>query len=226
MPQLKKINKINLDSIKNLFRLFVLIIISIGLTACSGGSKTRLYKNLSKEDPKNVYYQGHYKIGKEYKIKGTTYKPKEDVNYSQVGVASWYGSKDGFHGKKTANGDRYNKHLLTAAHRHLPMPSLVKVTNLSNNKSLIVLINDRGPFSKNRIIDVSEKAADVLGFKRQGVAKVKVQYMKKETQEFLHNIALKPKENSTAKKKVATETCSVNCHIKLVNMKHKLAFAP
>lgn len=177
-------------------------------------------------DPKNVHYQGHYKVGKEYKIKGRTYKPKEDVNYSQIGAASWYGSKDGFHGEKTANGDRYNKHLLTAAHRHLPLPCLVKVTNLGNNKSLIVMVNDRGPFAKNRIIDVSEKAADVLGFKKQGVAKVKVQYMKKETQEFLHNIALKPKENSIAKSKVTTERCSVNCHIKLVNLKHQLAFAP
>lgn len=209
-----------------IFKLFILIILSTGLSACSG-SKTKLYKNLSKEDPKNVHYQGHYKIGKEYKIKGKTYKPREDLNYSQVGVASWYGSKDGFHGKKTANGDKYNKHLLTAAHPNLPLPSLVKVTNLSNNKSLIVMINDRGPFSKKRIIDVSEKAAEVLGFKRQGVAKVKVQYMKKETKEFLNNIALKPKENSVAKKKKATAAvCSVNCHIKLVNMKHKLAFAP
>lgn len=226
MQRLKNIIITNLSSIRSLFRLFILVIISIGLSACSGGSKAKLYKNLSKEDPKNVHYQGHYKIGKHYTIKGKTYKPKEDANYSQIGVASWYGSKNGFHGKKTANGDRYNKHMLTAAHPNLPLPSLVKVTNLNNNKSLIVMVNDRGPFSKKRIIDVSEKAAEVLGFKRQGVAKVKVQYMKKETQEFLHNIALRPKENSIAKKKVATEKCSVNCHIKLVNMKHKLAFAP
>lgn len=207
-------------------RSFLLLILSLALTACSTGKKTGSYRELSKEDPKNIHYKGHYKIGKKYSIKGKTYQPTEDINYDQVGIASWYGAKDGFHGKKTANGDRYNKHLLTAAHTSLPLPSLIKVTNLNNRKSLIVMVNDRGPFCKNRILDVSEKAAEVLGFKRCGTTKVRVQYLHKETKEFLQNIALRPKENSLAKKKVANATCSVNCHIKLVNLKHKLAYAP
>ncbi len=204
--------------------ILLLLVYCIGLSSCS--TKPSLYRKLSQEDPKNVHYKGHYKIGKKYTIKGKTYKPKEDINCNQVGIASWYGSKHKFHGKKTANGDTYNKHMLSAAHPSLPLPSLVKVTNLSNNKSLILMVNDRGPFKKNRIIDVSEKSAEILGFKKQGTAKVRVQYMHKETKEFLNNIALKPKENCIAKKKVANPKCSVNCHIKLVNLKHKLAVNP
>ncbi len=204
----------------------ILLVCCMGLSACSTTPSPSSYRQLSKEDRNNTHYKGHYKVGKEYNIKGKSYKPKIDVNYKQVGVASWYGSKNNFHGKKTANGDKYNKYMLSAAHRHLPMPSLVKVTNLSNNKSLIVMINDRGPFSKNRIIDVSEKSAEILGFKRQGITKVKVQYLHKETQEFLKKIALKPKENAIAKKKLANPKCSVNCHIKLVNLEQKLAITP
>jgi len=87
------------------------------------------------------------------------------------------------------------------------------------------MVNDRGPFKKSRVIDVSEKAATVLGFKNQGITKVKIQYLHEDTQEFLKKIALKPKENSIAKKKVAQEKCSINCHVKLVNLKHKLTIA-
>ncbi len=206
--------------------ILLLIVCCMGLSSCSTSSKTSVYKKLSQEDPKNTHYKGHYKIGKKYTIKGKTYQPKEDVNCDQIGMASWYGFKDNTHGKKTANGDIYNKHMLSAAHRSLPMPSLVKVTNLSNNKSLIVMVNDRGPFKKNRIIDVSEKSAEILGFKRRGITKVRVQYMPKDTKEFLHNIALRPKENCIAQRKVANPKCSVNCHIKLVNLKHKLTVNP
>ena len=112
--------------------------------------------------------------------------------------------------------------MLTAAHRTLPMPSMVKVTNLANNKAIIVMINDRGPFSKGRIIDVSESAAKLLDFKQKGTAKLRVQYLDKETKELLHNLALKPKHGAKATKKVKNQKCSVNCHIKLINMKHKL----
>lgn len=206
--------------------ILLLLVCCMGISSCSTSPKTSLYSKLSQEDPKNIHYKGCYKIGKKYTIKGKTYKPKEDVNCNQVGMASWYGSKHNFHGKKTANGDTYNKHMLSAAHRSLPLPSLVKVTNLSNNKSLILMVNDRGPFKKNRIIDVSEKSAEILGFKRLGIAKVRVQYMHKETKEFLNNIALRPKENCIAQKKVANSKCSINCHIKLVNLKYKLAVNP
>ena len=200
-----------------------LYLIFITLTLLSGcSSNSSLYRKLSKEDKGNNHYKGHYKIGEEYKIKDETYKPGKNLKYDETGIGSWYGSKHGFHGKKTANGDLYNKHMLTAAHRTLPMPSMVKVTNLANNKAIIVMINDRGPFSKGRIIDVSESAAKLLDFKQKGTAKLRVQYLDKETKELLHNLALKPKHGAKATKKVKNQKCSVNCHIKLINMKHKL----
>jgi rare lipoprotein A len=202
--------------------LAVLLVFSCSiLSGCSSGvSEAKNYKKLSKEDPRNTKYKGHYKVGKEYTIKGETYKPKEVKRYSSTGVASWYGSKNGFHGKKTANGDVYNKNLLTAAHRTMSLPSLVEVKNLENGKTLIVMVNDRGPYSHKREIDVSEKAADILGFKNKGTAKVKVQYLHQETQEFLKKLGLKTKEGSLSSTKLANSKCSVNCHIKLVNLKH------
>lgn len=190
------------------------------LSSCS--TKDALYRKLSKEDPSHREYKGHFKVGSPYTVNNVTYKPKATKHHSEIGMASWYGARYGFHGKKTANGDKYNKEMLTAAHRTLPLPSLVKITNLSNKKSLIVMANDRGPFRKDRVIDVSERAATLLGFKNQGVAKVKVEYLHKETQEFLKQIALKPTHGAKAKKKAKHERCSINCHIKLVNMKHKL----
>lgn len=200
--------------------LLIFMVLPLFLSGCS--SNQSLYRKLSKEDKGNNHYKGHYKIGNEYRVNGKTYKPCKDKEYDEVGMASWYGSRHGFHGKKTANGDLYNKKMLTAAHRTLPMPSIVKVTNLANNKSLMVMVNDRGPFRKDRIIDLSEAAADALGFKQKGVAKLRVQYMSSETKEFLNNIKLTPKHGAKSKKKVANAKCSVNCHIKLINMKHNL----
>lgn len=204
------------------FIRFSFILLCFSLSACTS-PQSKLHQKLSKEDPSNTSYQGHYKVGKTYKIKGKTYVPTKNINYDQTGIASWYGSKKSFHGKKTANGDKYNRRLLTAAHPQLPLPSLVKVTNLKNNKSLIVMINDRGPFTKNRILDVSEKAAEVLGFKNQGITKVRIQYLHNETEEFLKNIALTSKEGAKAKSKTKITKCSVNCHVKLVNLKHNIA---
>ena len=122
---------------------------------------------------------GVYKIGKPYKIKGTWYYPKEDYHYSEVGIASWYGND--FHNKKTANGEKYDMNTLTAAHRTLPLPSVVKVTNLENGRSLVLRVNDRGPYAKNRIIDISKKGAALLGYQTQGTAKVKVEVLEKES---------------------------------------------
>lgn len=181
-----------------------------------------LYRRLSKEDAGVSQYAGHYKIGSAYTVNDKTYCPKHNPKHHEVGMASWYGKRHGFHGKTTANGDKYNKNMLTAAHRTLPLPSMIKVTNLGNNKSLIVMANDRGPFRKDRIIDVSEQAATLLGFRQNGVAKVRVQYLEKETKELLDKLALKAQHGSKAKKKMKTPRCSVNCHIKLVNMKHKI----
>lgn len=120
-------------------------------------------------------YPGHYKVGKSYVINKKTYVPKEVTQYNKIGKASWYGKK--FHGRKTANGEVFNRRGLTAAHHTLPLPSVVKVTNLSNNRSVVVVVNDRGPFKKNRVIDLSEKAAEVIDMKRAGVANVKIELL-------------------------------------------------
>lgn len=122
---------------------------------------------------------GTYKIGNPYKIMGKWYYPKEDYSYSEVGMASWYG-KD-FHAKKTANGENYDMHALTAAHRTLPLPSIVKVTNLENGRSLVLRVNDRGPYAKDRIIDISKRGAQLLGYQTQGVAKVRVEVLPEES---------------------------------------------
>ena len=116
---------------------------------------------------------GEYKVGAPYEIKGIWYYPKVDPNYDEVGIASWYGPN--FHGKITANGAIYDMNALTAAHKTLPMPSKVRVTNLSNGRSLIVDINDRGPFINGRIIDLSRRASQLLGFEDKGLAMVRVQ---------------------------------------------------
>ena len=111
---------------------------------------------------------------KPYTIRGKTYYPYETAdNFSQTGVASWYGP--GFHGKKTANGERFNTNSLTAAHKELPFDTMVRVTNLANGRSTTVRINDRGPFSKDRIIDLSKKAAQEIGMIQTGTARVRIE---------------------------------------------------
>lgn len=209
---------------KNIIKIIYIIVAFSFIASCSFlnlSRQDRLYHKLSKEDKGNVKYKGHYKIGEDYTIKGKTYKPEAVIRYNKNGVASWYGRKHGFHGKKTANGDIYNKELLTAAHKTLPLPSLVKVKNLQNGKELIVLVNDRGPFAQNREIDMSEKAANLLGFKMQGTAQVNVQYLHKETKEFLAQIGMKKNEGARAKLNSANKKCSINCYIKLVNLRHQ-----
>ena len=119
--------------------------------------------------------KGRYKVGKPYSVGGNTYYPEENYEKEQVGMASWYGP--GFHGKKTANGERFDQTALTAAHPTLQMPSLVRVTNLQNNESVVVRINDRGPFHGGRILDLSKGAAEALHFRNMGTAKVKVQVL-------------------------------------------------
>ena len=118
---------------------------------------------------------GTYRVGKPYTVGGRVYVPEEDVNYREEGLASWYG--DDFHGRLTANGEVFDMGSLTAAHPTLPMPCYARVTNLSNGKSLIVRVNDRGPYHGNRLIDVSNKAAELLDFKGNGVARVRVEYV-------------------------------------------------
>lgn len=124
-------------------------------------------------------YGGVYKVGNPYQIMGRWYYPKEDYSYSEVGTASWYG--DDFHAKRTANGEKYDMNTLTAAHRTLPLPSIVRVTNLENGRSLVVRVNDRGPYAKERIIDISKRGAQLLGYQTKGTAKVKVEIMADES---------------------------------------------
>ena len=118
---------------------------------------------------------GVFRVGKPYTVAGRVYVPEEDVNYREDGLASWYG--DDFHGRLTANGEVFDMGSLTAAHPTLPMPCYARVTNLSNGKSLVVRVNDRGPYHGNRLIDVSNKAAELLEFKGNGVAHVRVEYV-------------------------------------------------
>jgi rare lipoprotein A len=123
-----------------------------------------------------------YKVGRPYQIGKAWYYPKVDYSYDETGIASWYGP--GFHGKSTANGESFDQNALTAAHRTLPMPSMVRVTNLDNGRSIKVRINDRGPFKNGRIIDLSRRAADLLGFRRQGTAKVRVEIVEDESRDL------------------------------------------
>jgi rare lipoprotein A len=117
---------------------------------------------------------GMHKTGKSYQVAGRWYTPlQNEGRYDQTGIASWYGKK--FHGLRTANGEIYDMHALSAAHKTLPLPSLMRVTNLENGRSITVRVNDRGPFVKDRLIDLSYAAATALGYAKQGTAHVRVQ---------------------------------------------------
>ena len=121
----------------------------------------------------------HYKIGNPYEIFGIWYYPERDLNYDETGIASWYGAADA--GKPTANGEIFDHQLISAAHKTLPLPSVVRITNLENGRSIAVRVNDRGPFVAGRIIDLSEEGARVLGFRDQGIARVRVQLLAEES---------------------------------------------
>jgi len=118
---------------------------------------------------------GVYRVGNPYIVAGRTYVPEDNPNYKAVGLASWYG--EDFHGRRTANGEIFDLNGISAAHTTMPLPSYARVTNLSNGRSIIVRVNDRGPFAANRIIDVSVKTAHLLGFHASGTAWVRVEYV-------------------------------------------------
>jgi rare lipoprotein A len=120
-----------------------------------------------------------YKVGAPYEINGVWYYPAVDYNYDETGVASWYGEQ--FDQKYTANGEIFDLNELTAAHRTLPLPSIVQVTNLNNGRALQLRVNDRGPFARNRVIDVSRRASQLLGFATSGTAPVRVKVMREES---------------------------------------------
>ena len=160
-------------------RLFAVL---IGLGSCTTAELAidlakKKYRDKADEEVSdiNVVAQPHYKVGNPYQIAGKWYYPERDLRYDNTGIASWYG--DQFAGKLTANGEIFDPELVSAAHKTLPMPSVVRVTNLDNGKSLVVRINDRGPYVTGRIIDMSRAGARLLGFKDDGVARVRVQLL-------------------------------------------------
>ncbi len=155
------------------------------LGACASGSKL-----VSKVDPRygvsaspRVIEPGQpvpkgggtYRVGKPYVVGGRVYTPEENRRYRAEGIASWYG--DDFHGRLTANGEIYDMHGISAAHPTLPIPSYARVTNLRNGRSIVVRVNDRGPYHSNRLIDLSSKTAKLLDFRGHGLARVRVEYI-------------------------------------------------
>ncbi len=145
----------------------------------AGCSQAELGAHIAKQIIPPSKTTGTYKIGNPYKVAGKTYYPREDFDLVETGIASWYGAK--FHGRPTANGETFNMYELTAAHRTLQLPSLVRVTNLENGRSLVVRVNDRGPYKRGRVIDLSMRSAELLGFKGQGTTKIRLQVLKKES---------------------------------------------
>jgi rare lipoprotein A (peptidoglycan hydrolase) len=158
---------------RRLFTPLAFVLGGLTLAGCGGSPMGALDPIMSRVSGEEV--KGRKVIGEPYRVGGRWYHPKEDPDYDEVGMASWYGPK--FHGKTTANGERFNQHALTAAHPTLPLPSFARVTALKTGRSIVVRLNDRGPFKHGRIIDVSRAAADKLGFRRAGKTKVRVEYL-------------------------------------------------
>lgn len=155
----------------------LLLIGSVGasVVACHSGNGERLGERvipLGQPVPKGG---GAYVTGSAYQVDGVWYQPREDPTYDRVGKASWYGEL--FHGRRTANGEIYDMDRLSAASPTLPMPVYVRVTNLENGRSIIVRVNDRGPYANDRIMDLSRRSAEMLGFRDKGTAQVRVQYL-------------------------------------------------
>jgi len=160
-------------------RMGALLIVALVLAQCSAADKVATsprYSPKMVEDSEPVPKGGgRYSVGRSYSINGRTYTPVENAAYRAEGVASWYGPD--FHGRQTANGEIYDMHSISAAHPTMPLPSYARVTNLDNGRSIIVRVNDRGPYAHNRILDVSISAAQALDFHRPGLANVRVEYV-------------------------------------------------
>jgi len=162
------------------------------LSACGGSSRPTYSGKQESTEGVPGFVGGkkvseHVKLGQSYTVDGETYVPRHEPGYVEEGKASWYGP--GFHGGKTANGEKFDENELTAAHRTLPLPSIVRVTMLSNGKQVYARVNDRGPFAHSRIIDLSRGAAEKIGLLRAGVAKVRVEYMENESKRFAELMA-------------------------------------
>jgi len=149
---------------------------ALALAHCSGSGSEGNYSKRVVEDGEPVPKGGGtYRIGRPYTVNGRIYVPNEDPNYRVEGIASWYGPD--FHGRLTANGEVYDMHSISAAHPTMPLPSYARVTNLENGRSIIVRVNDRGPYTRNRIVDLSIGTAKALNFYGNGIARVRVEYV-------------------------------------------------
>jgi rare lipoprotein A len=161
------------EIVQRLARAAAVAAAAASLAACAsvGGR----YEPAPRTPGKSYTNEDGQKVGRPYEVNGRWYTPREQPHYDEVGTASWYGYQH--EGKPTANGEVFHKDMVSAAHKTLPLPSLVEVTNLANGKKLKVRVNDRGPFVDGRIIDLSQEAARRLGFEGQGVTKVRVRYI-------------------------------------------------
>jgi|APTNR8051073442_1049403.scaffolds.fasta_scaffold10318_3 rare lipoprotein A len=183
------------------------IVITLAGAVCAGCSSTRdAAPQASAASAQSSPAVRGYKVGKPYQIKGVWYYPKEDYEYAETGVASWYGP--GFHGKATANGEIYDMNELTAAHRTLPMPCMVRVTNLENGRTLKLRVNDRGPFVGDRIIDVSRRGAQLLGFHGAGTAQVKVEIIEDESRMLAAGLGV-PQDTTVASREIGQVPAAV-----------------
>ena len=192
-------------------RLQVLQSCCVFLFVLSGCAETQFFAHATKEIQELAGLNGQaggsvYKVGKPYSINGVWYYPKVDYAYTETGIASWYGPN--FHGKKTANGEIFDMNRVSAAHRTLPMPSIVRVTNLNSGRTLVIRVNDRGPFAHGRIIDLSRRAAQLLGFERAGTAPVRVAILAEESRQIALD-AITPSRGSEPKRPDAAPTISV-----------------
>lgn len=180
------------------FKYLLLIILGL-LFSCSD----------PKKKPQITYddYIGYYKVGNPYQINSQWSFPEANPSFEEIGEASWYGDK--FNGLQTANGDIFDKQALTAAHRTLPMPSMVRVTNKSNNRTIILMVNDRGPFAKDRVIDLSERAASILGYKDKGITSVKVEFLPGHTQKLWDDYNINAKLSDLVPNRVAANTSNI-----------------
>lgn len=174
-----------LQNFKNVIVLALLACVVVGCSSKPQKQEASYNKNLDPFAGKgSPYYQGkgkiplgggRYHVGKPYQVAGRWFTPKEQPGYDKSGMASWYG--EAFHRRKTSNGEYFDMNQLTAAHPTLPIPSYAKVTNLSNGRTVVVRINDRGPFVGTRIIDLSKRTADALEFRHRGKTEVRVQWL-------------------------------------------------
>src|SRR2546421_8500160 len=159
-------------------RIGVIAVACFAFSGCSSGycsSKDSESKRLYEDGEAIPKGGGTYKVGQPYRVNGRVYLPSENPTYQAEGLASWYGPD--FHGRETANGEVYDMHSISAAHPTMPLPSYARVTNLDNGRSIVVRVNDRGPYARNRVIDVSIGAAKALDFYGHGLAQVRVEYV-------------------------------------------------